>query len=74
MLAELTRTHLCRHCGATTRIVLLTTNEYVTIDVDPSPEGRIIPWPSDRPTGIVMGRVVDSLVGDEKGWSQHRCR
>lgn len=74
MLAELTRTTPCRRCGTDTRLILLTTNEYVTIDCDPSPEGRIIPWPSDRPTGIVVGRVVESLLSDEQGWSPHRCR
>jgi len=73
MLHLLISTHYCRHCGEKVRFVVLTTGETVVIDRDPSPHGRIIPWPSDKPTGIVMGRVVESLIGDEQGWSIHRC-
>lgn len=73
MLAQLVSTFPCKRCGAKVRLIALTTGGYVTIDIDPSADGRIIPWPSPEPTGITMGRVMTELIGDEQGWSQHEC-
>lgn len=42
------------------------------INAEPSPEGRIIPWPS-TPTGVAVGRRVAVLGDGERGWAEHPC-
>lgn len=62
----------CPLCGILIRDIEMVDGTRNRINNEPSPEGRIIPWPS-TPTGVAVGRRVDVLGDGERGWAEHPC-
>ena len=67
---------ICPDCGLWVREVESTWGEILVLNAARDPLGRIVPWPSDRVTGLAQARLLPAGVSaeSEDTWSVHGCQ
>lgn len=61
----------CRSCGAPIRWVTTTGRKPMPLDVDPHPDGTVVPAHDPARPGIVVAQVLPAPPTDRPAWRPH---
>jgi hypothetical protein len=72
LLAPKVAPYACR-CGVVVRTVPSNSGGLITINEEPTPDGDLIPWPSQSTAGMAVARRISVPVTDGPMWQEHDC-